>query len=80
MLCAQNCLNNLLQNPMFTPQDLSDIARSLDELEASHLDPTAHNNPSENYDDTGFFSIMGKKVFSFHCCFLISYFLFQFFF
>lgn len=61
MLCAQHALNNLLQNALFTPQDLAFIAQQLDALEASHMDPTAVVRESENYDDSGFFSVMGYR-------------------
>lgn len=62
MLCAQHALNNLLQSSLFTPQDLADIARQLDILEAEQLDEVpggAEVEESPNYDDSGFFSIMG---------------------
>ncbi|KAK4703796.1 Ataxin-3, partial [Phenoliferia sp. Uapishka_3] len=57
MLCAQHALNNLLQSSLFTPQDLADIARQLDQLEADQLDGSG-DGESHNYDDSGFFSIM----------------------
>jgi ataxin-3 len=69
MLCGQHALNNLLQSPLFTPQDLADIARQLDAMEASQLDPGMRlkgeggswmgGGESQNYDDSGFFSVQG---------------------
>lgn len=61
MLCAQHALNNLLQSSLFTPQDLADIARRLDQLEADQLDAGLGSGESHNYDDSGFFSIMGAS-------------------
>ncbi|KAL8279488.1 hypothetical protein RQP46_008050 [Phenoliferia psychrophenolica] len=58
MLCAQHALNNLLQSSLFTPQDLADIARRLDQLEQDQLDNDDGAGESHNYDDSGFFSIM----------------------
>ncbi|GAA5967727.1 hypothetical protein JCM11641_005746 [Rhodosporidiobolus odoratus] len=60
MLCGQHALNNLLQSSLFTPQDLADIARQLDAMEAAQLDPGTHlrgEGESQNYDDSGFFSV-----------------------
>ncbi|BEJ13536.1 hypothetical protein CspHIS471_0307100 [Cutaneotrichosporon sp. HIS471] len=56
-LCAQHCLNNLLQQSVYSEFDLADVARKLDEQEnaaryAGHPDASSYN-----YDDTGFFSI-----------------------
>ncbi|KAM6961250.1 ataxin-3 [Aplochiton taeniatus] len=65
-LCAQHCLNNLLQGEYFTPVDLSSIAQQLDEEErmrmaeggmASQEYRTFLQQPSGNMDDSGFFSI-----------------------
>ncbi|XP_041827857.1 ataxin-3 [Melanotaenia boesemani] len=65
-LCAQHCLNNLLQGEYFTPVDLSSIAHQLDEEErmrmaeggmASEAYRTFLQQPSGNMDDSGFFSI-----------------------
>uniref|UniRef100_A0A3Q0TB87 ubiquitinyl hydrolase 1 n=1 Tax=Amphilophus citrinellus TaxID=61819 RepID=A0A3Q0TB87_AMPCI len=36
-LCAQHCLNNLLQGEYFTPVDLSSIAQQLDEEERMRM-------------------------------------------
>ncbi|BGP25056.1 hypothetical protein JCM10295v2_003976 [Rhodotorula toruloides] len=63
MLCGQHALNNLLQAAMYTVVDLAGIARELDALEASQLDPGTRlrgDDPTEgsqNYDDSGFFSV-----------------------
>lgn len=65
MLCAQHALNNLLQASLFTPQDLADMARQLDALEAEQLDDVPAGfgtGESPNYDDSGFFSIMGEST------------------
>ncbi|XP_074616047.1 ataxin-3-like isoform X2 [Acropora palmata] len=65
-LCAQHCLNALLQGPYFTAVDLADIARQLDEDERERMaegDMTSKDyqeflkQPSSNMDDSGFFSI-----------------------
>eukprot|EP00128_Syssomonas_multiformis_P005637 Colp12_sorted_trinity150504_noHs@9547 len=64
-LCAQHCLNGLLQGPYFTAVDLAEIAKGLDALEAKALseggvgtDYMKHlQQPSSNYDDSGFFSV-----------------------
>ncbi|KAG0662144.1 hypothetical protein C6P46_003537 [Rhodotorula mucilaginosa] len=63
MLCGQHALNNLLQSGLFTAPDLAEIARGLDALEASQLGAGQHlmgDSPwesSQNYDDSGFFSV-----------------------
>ncbi|XP_034963176.1 ataxin-3 isoform X1 [Zootoca vivipara] len=65
-LCAQHCLNNLLQGEYFTPVELSSIAQQLDEEErirmaegglSSEEYQTFLQQPSGNMDDSGFFSI-----------------------
>ncbi|XP_011410500.1 PREDICTED: ataxin-3-like [Amphimedon queenslandica] len=66
-LCAQHCLNNLLQGPYFNPVGLSEIAHRLDEKEKSHLTDREDislvemtkilEQPSSNMDDSGFFSV-----------------------
>ncbi|XP_020389238.1 ataxin-3 [Rhincodon typus] len=65
-LCAQHCLNNLLQGEYFSPIDLSTIAQQLDEEERERMAEggTATEEyriflqqPSGNMDDSGFFSI-----------------------
>lgn len=65
-MCAQHCLNNLLQGEYFTPVDLSSIAQQLDEEERIRMAEggvgseeyrTFLQQPSGNMDDSGFFSI-----------------------
>ncbi|KAJ3008712.1 UNVERIFIED_CONTAM: Ataxin-3 [Siphonaria sp. JEL0065] len=65
-LCAQHALNAVLQGPYFSAVDLSQIARDLDaqELEALADGATTPPTPntrskfeSQNYDDSGFFSL-----------------------
>jgi len=67
-LCAQHCLNALLQGPYYTAVDLATIAGQLDEEERRRMaGGTAGENsdeyrrfiaqPSANMDDTGFFSV-----------------------
>ncbi|KAK1140456.1 ataxin-3-like [Acipenser oxyrinchus oxyrinchus] len=65
-LCAQHCLNNLLQGEYFSPVELSSIAHQLDEEErmrmaeggvTSQAYRTFLEQPSGNMDDSGFFSI-----------------------
>ncbi|XP_056332812.1 ataxin-3 isoform X1 [Danio aesculapii] len=65
-LCAQHCLNNLLQGEYFSPVELSSIAQQLDEEERMHMAEggvqteeyrTFLQQPSGNMDDSGFFSI-----------------------
>ncbi|KAL4656394.1 ataxin-3 isoform X1 [Arapaima gigas] len=65
-LCAQHCLNSLLQGEYFTPVDLSSIAHQLDEEERIRMAEggvtseeyrTFLQQPSGNMDDSGFFSI-----------------------
>lgn len=43
-------------------QDLAELARKLDELEAAQMDPETALAESSNYDDSGFFSIMGELL------------------
>uniref|UniRef100_A0A8C2F5V5 ubiquitinyl hydrolase 1 n=1 Tax=Cyprinus carpio TaxID=7962 RepID=A0A8C2F5V5_CYPCA len=65
-LCAQHCLNNLLQGEYFSPVELSSIAEQLDEEERMRMAEggvqteeyrTFLQQPSGNMDDSGFFSI-----------------------
>src|SRR5690349_4527660 len=57
-LCAQHALNALLQGPYFTAVDLAEIAQGLDSREASiSLSTEGRRTESDNYDDSGFFSI-----------------------
>jgi ataxin-3 len=63
-LCAQHCLNSLLQDDYYSAVDLASLARELDAIELGFLisntgtrDLAARIPESSNYDDTGFFSI-----------------------
>lgn len=65
-LCAQHCLNSLLQGPYFSAVDLATIAQQLDESERQtmaegDLDSPEYlqflQQPSGNMDDSGFFSV-----------------------
>ncbi|CAH1792072.1 unnamed protein product [Owenia fusiformis] len=65
-LCAQHCLNALLQGQYFTAVDLAEIARQLDDSERNQMaeggvDTEEYRKfleePSSNMDDSGFFSI-----------------------
>ncbi|OWZ76521.1 ataxin-3 [Cryptococcus neoformans Tu401-1] len=56
-LCAQHCLNNLLQQYTYSEFDLADIAKRLDQAENATLDVNHQLRKSYNYDDTGYFSI-----------------------
>jgi Ataxin-3 len=65
-LCAQHCLNSLLQGDFFTAIDLAEIGRQLDQQEQQHMAESGLvsrdyqeflKQESSNYDDSGFFSI-----------------------
>ncbi|XP_065649812.1 ataxin-3 [Hydra vulgaris] len=65
-LCAQHCLNSLLQGPYFNAVDLASFAHELDEAERStmaegNIDSLEYKEfikqPSFNMDDSGYFSI-----------------------
>ncbi|KAG0012891.1 Ataxin-3 [Entomortierella chlamydospora] len=59
-LCAQHCLNALLQGPYFTAIDLAELARQLDQREQDALGNSgsgSRNVTSQNMDDSGFFSV-----------------------
>lgn len=65
-LCAQHCLNAVLQGSYFTAIDLAELGRRLDESEQEHMAEAGYSSeeykyfmkqPSSNYDDSGFFSI-----------------------
>ncbi|KAF9184357.1 Ataxin-3 [Haplosporangium sp. Z 767] len=59
-LCAQHCLNALLQGPYFTAIDLAELARQLDQKEQDALGnsgPGSRATKSQNMDDSGFFSV-----------------------
>ncbi|KAJ8929360.1 hypothetical protein NQ314_017964 [Rhamnusium bicolor] len=65
-LCAQHCLNSLLQGPYFTAVELSSLAQKLDEEERQRMAECGEESeeyrkflqqPSGNMDDSGYFSI-----------------------
>ena len=65
-LCAQHCMNSLLQGPYFNAVDLASIAKDLDEAERQRMAEGSTNSleymnflqqPSCNMDDSGYFSI-----------------------
>lgn len=66
MLCGQHALNNLLQEPIFSPVDLSEIAQDLDAQERKFMMESGSSTPdaikfmneqSGNVDNSGNFSI-----------------------
>lgn len=56
LLCAQHCLNSLLQGDYYSAIDLANIAQELDRIERGYMTENSAIE-SSNYDDTGFFSI-----------------------
>ncbi|KAG8194766.1 hypothetical protein JTE90_026406 [Oedothorax gibbosus] len=65
-LCAQHCLNVLLQAPYFTAVDLATLASQVDDQERSRMaEGGLHSEdyrrfmqqPSSNVDDSGYFSV-----------------------
>lgn len=65
-LCAQHCLNALLQGEYFTAVDLASLAQQMDEVERLRMAEGGVNSeeyrlflqePSSNMDDSGYFSI-----------------------
>lgn len=56
LLCAQHCLNSLLQGDYYSAIDLANIAHELDGIERGFVTECSASE-SSNYDDTGFFSI-----------------------
>ncbi|ESO94236.1 hypothetical protein LOTGIDRAFT_118875 [Lottia gigantea] len=65
-LCAQHCLNALLQDQYFSAVDLAQIAERLDVQEREYMaEGGVHTQeyqqflqqPSSNFDDSGFFSV-----------------------
>ncbi|GAB6026863.1 Ataxin-3 [Chamberlinius hualienensis] len=65
-LCAQHCLNALLQGEYFTAVDLASIAQTLDDEEENRMAEGGINSesyknfleqPSTNMDDSGYFSV-----------------------
>lgn len=66
-LCGQHCLNNLLQQPVFSAIDLADIASNLDQEEMRHLSNPKdmadfRSRGSTNVDLTGNFSFQVLNV------------------
>ncbi len=63
MLCAQHCLNALLQREVFDAAQLAQLATQLDALEAAQLSDGEFaqrrraDRGALNHDDTGFFSV-----------------------
>ncbi|XP_042863059.1 ataxin-3-like isoform X4 [Penaeus japonicus] len=66
LLCAQHCLNNLLQGQYFNAVDLAEIAQEMDQAEQRHMAEFGMQTedfrrfmeqPSVNMDDTGMFSV-----------------------
>ncbi|XP_054154372.1 ataxin-3-like isoform X2 [Oppia nitens] len=66
LLCAQHCLNALLQGEYFTAVDLAQLAQQIDEQERHQMAEGGENreeyrrfiqSPSDNMDDSGFFSV-----------------------
>lgn len=65
-LCAQHCLNALLQGPYFTPVDLATLAQQMDDEERIRMAESGVDSddyrrfleqPSGNMDDSGYFSV-----------------------
>lgn len=65
-LCAQHCLNALLQGPYFSAVDLATLGQQMDEQERERMaengvDSEEYRNfiqqPSGNMDDSGYFSV-----------------------
>jgi ataxin-3 len=63
-LCAQHCLNSLLQGEFFTAVDLSEIGHKLDQAEIDKMvsSDQQQQNMSQNMDDSGFFSVQVLNV------------------
>ncbi|KAI7906098.1 Josephin-domain-containing protein [Cokeromyces recurvatus] len=55
LLCAQHALNALLQGNYFTAVDLAEIGKEIDKAE--QLVSGSLGKESQNYDDSGYFSI-----------------------
>nr|CAD7569382.1 unnamed protein product [Timema californicum] len=65
-LCAQHCLNALLQGSYFTPVDLAILAQRMDDEERLRMAESGVDSedyrrfieqPSGNFDDSGYFSV-----------------------
>ena len=63
-MCAQHALNMLLQGKFFSIDSLVEIAQDLDLRERAVLDDSASNQfQSQNYDDSGYFSLQVCQIF-----------------
>ncbi|CAL8095585.1 unnamed protein product [Calicophoron daubneyi] len=56
-LCAQHCLNALLQGQFFSAIDLAELAKQLDEQERQELGHGSNASHSQNMNETGYFSV-----------------------
>lgn len=65
-LCAQHCLNSLLQGQFYSAVDLGELAAELDAMERRRMAEVGEDSPeyraflqqpSSNMDDSGFFSV-----------------------
>jgi len=65
-LCAQHCLNSLLQGQFYSAVDLAELATELDTMERVRMGEMGEDSPeyqrfiqqpSSNMDDSGFFSV-----------------------
>jgi len=65
-LCAQHCLNSLLQGQFYSAVDLAELATELDTMERVRMGEMGEDSPeyqrfiqqpSANMDDSGFFSV-----------------------
>lgn len=75
-LCAQHALNNMLQGEYYTAPDLASIAQTLDDdelatllgddlapvLDAEKVREDFAKGGSNNYDDSGFFSVQVRTT------------------
>ncbi|CAM9161323.1 unnamed protein product [Choristocarpus tenellus] len=82
-LCGQHCLNNLLQDCLFSAPDLADIAQDLNAKERKYMLEAGDNTPdalrflaedSGNVDETGNFSIqvLSEAIKRSHGLYLVS--------
>lgn len=62
LLCAQHCLNSLLQGDYYTAPDLAKIAMDLDSIERDYMHASSTSDEPSNYDDTGYFSIQVRFI------------------
>lgn len=56
-LCAQHCLNALLQGPYFNAVDLAELAAQLDQEESAQLGHVNNSHVSHNMNEEGYFSV-----------------------